>query len=405
MNVLYISYDGALDPLGSSQIISYLIDLTRKGIKFTLITYEKKEKMEDMDRVRNLKKILENQGIKWEALRYHKSPTLPATTLDIVMGIIKGAAIVIRDRINFIHARSFVGAIPGFLLAKLFGLKFIFDMRGFWADERVDGNIWKTRGFLYKFAKWWEKLFLLHADWVICLTQEAKIIAANFPYLRKKKILMDVIPTCVDTSKFTIRNKDTALLKKINLQDRFVFVYFGSIGTWYMLDEMINFFKISKRTNPRSFFLLLSPQKDIVLEKMIKNNVRQEDYFIDYVPYKELPFWLSLADASISFIKPAYSKRSSCPTKFSEALACGLPVVINRGIGDTDKFVNNFNIGVVVKEFSDEEYIKAINQLSRMLEEGDNLKATCRKVAEDCFSLTGGVEKYWKIYQKLIMPK
>ena len=26
---------------------------------------------------------------------------------------------------------------------KIFGTKFIFDMRGFWADERVDGDIWK----------------------------------------------------------------------------------------------------------------------------------------------------------------------------------------------------------------------------------------------------------------------
>jgi hypothetical protein len=41
MNVIYISYDGMTDPLGQSQVIPYLIGLTKKGHNISIISCEK----------------------------------------------------------------------------------------------------------------------------------------------------------------------------------------------------------------------------------------------------------------------------------------------------------------------------------------------------------------------------
>ncbi|MBL7196550.1 MAG: glycosyltransferase [Candidatus Omnitrophica bacterium] len=400
MNVLYISYDGALDPLGYSQIIPYIISLSREGIKFTLLTFEKKDKLKEHGALQSLKNNLAKENIKWETLLYHKSPTVLATAFDVFTGIVKGFNIARRDDIQLIHARSFVGAIPALLLAKVLRDKFVFDMRGFWPDERVDGEIWNGKSPLYKISKWFEKIFLLKADWNVCLTEEAKIILEKLPYLRKMGVLIDVIPTCVDTTKFIAREKDAGLLEDLNLQDRFVVLYFGEVGTWYMLDEMIDFFKIAKRINPASFFLILTIQEHLALDRMIQKKIEQADYFIKNIPYEEMPSWISLADVSVSFIKPLYSKKSSCPTKFAESLACGIPVVINSGIGDTDTFVRTYEIGVVVENFVEEEYIKAVKRLFELLKNKNNIKKNSRKIAEEFFSLESGVEKYKKIYQK-----
>ena len=38
----------------------------------------------------------------------------------------------------------------GLALKIKYGVKFIFDMRGFWADERLDGNIWNRNNILFK---------------------------------------------------------------------------------------------------------------------------------------------------------------------------------------------------------------------------------------------------------------
>lgn len=401
MNLLYISYDGALDPLGSSQIIPYLIYLSQKGVKFTLLTYEKNGKLRDIRSVNRLKEILANNNIRWEIIRYHRSPTLAATTFDVFMGITKVFIIVLRDKVKIIHARSFVGAIPAFLIAKLLKIKWIFDMRGFWPDERIDGDIWKNKGIIYKVAKWWEKIFILKSDWMTCLTEEAKKITERFPYLAGKKICIDVIPTCADTIKFNIKEKNKGLLTKFKLKDKFIFTYFGSMGTWYLFDQMLEFFQVAKQVIVNSFFLILTLDTDEAFRKVAKHKIDPQDYFINPVRYEEISSWLSIADTSIFFIKPSFSKKSSCPTKFSESLACGLPVVINSGIGDMEKYVNSYNIGVMVERFTRDEYTRAINRLFKILENKDNLNHNCRMVAEEYFSLKRGTEKYWSIYQML----
>lgn len=404
MEVLYISYDGAADNLGQSQIIPYILGLSKENIAFTLLTFEKKLALRNKTLIDSTRDRF-NSNIDWIFLKYHKTPTLIATLYDILHGFFIGLWIIKKKNIKIIHGRSFIGSVVALLLKKIYKARVILDMRGFWADERVDGHIWKNKGLLYKFIKWLEKALILKSDWVVCLTEEAKNIIEESVYYKERKAPIDVIPTCVDMAKFTIHAKNRDLLARLNLQNRFIFVYFGSIGTWYLLDEMIDFFKAAKRINIKSFFMVLTPNKDLVLEKMVKKNVNRQDYFINTVSYEEIPGWISLADASLSFIRPAYSKKSSCPSKFAESLACGLPAVINSQIGDTDKVVTNYNIGVIVEGFNEDSYGKAAVELFNLLEEGQVLKERCRAVAKNYFSLEMGVERYLKVYQKALAKK
>jgi len=41
LNVLYITYDGLTDPLGTSQILPYIAGLSKSGYRFTVISAEK----------------------------------------------------------------------------------------------------------------------------------------------------------------------------------------------------------------------------------------------------------------------------------------------------------------------------------------------------------------------------
>ncbi len=99
--ILYISYDGALDPLGQSQILPYIFGLSQAGIRFTLLTYEKKQNLRDIDRRDKLKKILEEKNIRWEIIKYHKTPTIPATAFDIAVGIIKGFVVILCNKVIY----------------------------------------------------------------------------------------------------------------------------------------------------------------------------------------------------------------------------------------------------------------------------------------------------------------
>ena len=77
---------------------------------------------------------------------------------------------VLRHHLRIVHARSYVAAVMALALKRLTGAKFVFDMRGFWADERIDGGLWPRDGRMYRVAKWFERRFLLNADHVVSLT-------------------------------------------------------------------------------------------------------------------------------------------------------------------------------------------------------------------------------------------
>ena len=409
MKALFISYNGALEPLMQSQGIPYLKGLSRKGVKCFLLTFEKANKKERYfkEKINKLKGELKDNNIKWHSLKYHKNPSFPATIFDIFMGIIIGLNLVVSKKIDIIHARATVPAVIGFVLAKLTGKKFLFDVRGLMAEEYVDGGIWKRDSFLYKLVLFLEKIFLSRADFLVVLSENIKYFLIKSDYLSKhlrgKKLDIAVIPCCVDLGKFNRMNLSVEpLRKKHGLTKKFVFLYIGSLGTWYLLDEMIDFFLAAKTIiHNVHFFIVTQSDKKIVKNAWKKRNLYFDKITIEEAEFEDIPSYINLADVGIFFIKPVFSKKFSSPTKFAEYLACGLPVLINAGIGDTDGVVKKHKIGVVVDEFNRKSYISKINNLMEMMKNKDLLSEKCHRVAENEFSLKRGVSQYYYIYSEL----
>src|SRR5919106_2411499 len=78
--VLFISYNGMLDPLGQSQVIPYLRELAKRGVRFTLLSFERPRafKPGGIKQCEQLREKLQSQGIEWHWLRYHQHPSVPA---------------------------------------------------------------------------------------------------------------------------------------------------------------------------------------------------------------------------------------------------------------------------------------------------------------------------------------
>lgn len=398
---LYISYDGATDPIGQSQVIPYLKGLVKKGIGITLLTFDKKEYLSNEKMLSSMNDEFKESDIKWVWLRYHKKPPVISTFIDALNGIFTGILLIYKDRINCIHARSYVAALIGLILKKLFRLRFIFDMRGFWADERVEGKIWKKKGLIYNITKFLEKRFLLDSDEVVVLTQKAKAIIDSFDYSVKAAI--NVIPCMVDTDrfKFSIDGRQT-IRNKYGLSSKFVFLYSGSLEYWYMKEEMLDFFLIAREFISNSYLLILSNMdKKYIEDLLISKGIGRDNFLIlERIPYREMPEFISASDTGFFFITPVFSKKASSPTKFAEFMSCGLPVITNSGIGDLDEIIMAYRVGTIVREFSKEEYNNRIRGHMKLIENGA-IKEDCIKLANGIFALKSGVERYSEIYNRL----
>ena len=147
VNILYITYDGLTDPLGQSQVIPYLVGLSNKGYKITILSCEKKTNFLKKRDV--IDSILSKNCISWVNIQYTKTPPIFSTLWDIYKLKQIAYKLFKTNNFNIVHCRSYIASIIGTWIKKKYGVKFIFDMRGFYADERVDGKIWNRKNPIF----------------------------------------------------------------------------------------------------------------------------------------------------------------------------------------------------------------------------------------------------------------
>jgi glycosyltransferase involved in cell wall biosynthesis len=390
--VLYISYDGMLEPLGQSQVLAYLERLA-SGRRIHLISFEKAEDWKDEARRDAVRRRIAEAGIEWHPLRYHKSPSAPATAYDIAIGAAQAIAIARRHELGIVHARSYVAAMMALAVKRMTGAKFLFDMRGLWADERVDGGLWPRNGRLYRVAKAQERRFLLAADRVVTLTHASEAEIRSFDYLQGQAPPISVIPTCADLDLFTIQGPPQ--------REPFTLGYVGSFGTWYLLNELLLVFSMVRELKPGARLLIVNRNEhQLIRDKLEQNRTDPSTVEIVAADHHEVPRQIARMSAGTAFIKPAYSKIASAPTKLAEYLGCGVPCIANSGVGDMERILEGNRVGVAMKYFSERPMEFGLGRLFKLMEERD-LQQRCRDVAQDLFSLDVGVAAYDNIYRQL----
>ncbi len=407
-NILFISYDGMTDPLGQSQVIPYLQGLSKYGYKIFLLSCEKKKVYQQ--RKDTVQKILDEASITWVPLNYTKKPPVLSTLIDMIRLRSAAKKIHLQNQLSMVHTRPGVPALVGLWLKEKYGIKFLNDIREFYADSRVDGGIWNESNFLYKriytFFKNQEAKQVSKSDGIVCLTHAAEKIITRWPEYNGG-IPLQVIPCSADLELFnadTINEADKATLrKKLGIESGdFVLSYLGSIGGWYLTAEMMMFCKRLLSKFPRSKFLFISPNlHQHITDTAAKYGVPKEKIISVKAARNEVPALLSLSNYSFFFIKPCFSKLSSSPTKHGEIMAMGIPVIANSGVGDVEEIIQKYNGGFVVDDFSMGSFDTVIEQLENTIFD----KEAIRKGAFEFYSLKQAVESYASLYKEILKDK
>ncbi len=401
--ILFISYDGLTDPLGPSQIIPYLAGLTKYGYAFTILSCDKPHLYNNKKKY--VEELIKSYPIKWVSIPYHKNPPVLSSVFDFYKLKQTANELHKKEKFDMVHTRPGLPALTGLWLKKKYGIKFLNDIRGFWADERVDGGMWNLKNPLYKkiysFFKKKEFECIEIADHNVCLTQRAKAEIQSWKNISQRSIDIEVIPCSVDIQLFSPENIDQSLRenfkKELNIKNEdFILSYLGSIGGWYLIDEMMEFFKTLLEKIPNSKFLFIAPHRREVIYKAAKKfNISQEKIIVRSADHHQVPTLLSLSNLSIFFIKACYSKISSSPTKHGEIMAMGIPVITNSGVGDVEEVTDKFNSGYVIKSFTADEYKKVIDNI---LSSSSFDTMEIINGAKSYYNLETAVKKYADVY-------
>ncbi|MET0751970.1 MAG: glycosyltransferase [Pyrinomonadaceae bacterium] len=395
-NTLYFCYFGLREPLVQTQVLPYLREIAKDGIKVHLLTFEPDLKKKwTVGEIESEKRKLAGENIAWHCLAYHKRPTAPATMFDILNGARFAINLARREKIDVFHARAHVPVLMALLAARFTKSRILFDIRGLMAEEYADAGVWLENSKPFRFVKRVERKGIEKSSQIVVLTRRMRdyLIENNL----KKAENIEVIPCCVDFSR--IGQAD-----EIEKNKRFELIYAGSVTGLYLLREMGAFFLELKKHKPDAFFQILTASEPRNVREVFEDlKISEADYAVEKVSPAEVPRRLKRAHLGISFRKSTFSQIAASPTKIPEYLACGLPVVSNSGIGDTDFLLETEKVGVCLKDFSRAETARAAGEIVGLLQEAE-MPEKCVGAARANFDLSAvGGENYRKVYRRLLL--
>jgi len=372
ISILYVTYDGLAEPLGQSQVLGYLERLSSTH-RIHIVSFEKHADQEELPALR---RRLTEAGIGWTALEYHKRPPLLSTALDVARGARTVRRLASAGQFDVLHARSDVPALivdlsraPG---------RFLFDIRGFWADERADSGMWTTSSTLYRLVRRLERRFYRRADAVVTLTNAAVPIVRR--WMSSDRVPLAVIPTCAAIERYEASAPRSGGPHV---------VWCGSIGTVYRFDLAVRMAATTDRP-----FTVLTRQTELA-----RDGLAGAPADVRTVASADVPAELHAGDVGLCLCEPSFARTASAPTRAAEHLAAAMPIAVTR-FGDLAQLVENEGVGVVVDDESDESLRAATSRLLDLAAD-DEVLARCRRVARERFDIDAGAREYAALYETL----
>ena len=382
-----------MDPLGQSQVVPYVKGLASLGYRMKLVSFEKPRILRDARRVSSLRQELAETGVDWSPLRYHRRWSLASTSYDVLHGIRLGLRTHKSSGVSLIHARSYVAGLMAREIAARASVPWIFDMRGFWVDERIGAGLWTDGSPVVRLARSVERSLLERADALVHLTQQGARLASELaPGVTLPKA--SVIPTCVDLERFAPADNPEELRGRLGVASGPVIIYIGSLSTWYLAELTLRVGgEFVRRTG--GSFVVLTREVEYVQGLAERLDVHP---LVESVEYGRVSDWIAMADVGLALVRPDHAKRASAPTKVGEYLACGLAVAATAGVGDLSDHFEGSGVAITVSPSQEPERI--VDRVLEALETTDRV-AKARALAETHYDLQTAVEGFAALYRSL----
>ena len=367
-DLTYVTIDSLSEGVGSSQITPLISRLSRSGLKINLISYEKSSPGTQ------LRDYFESMGVEWNSR--------PFGSNGLIGGIVRLndlRAEILKTRL--IHARSDVPAVSAIASHQA---PVLWDVRSLWADQKVMIQQNLLNKSLYRIYRGLESIAARKSLGMSTLTSAVVPIFqqrhGKLPQLRT------VVPTAVDLDRFKLNPIMPAKVQAL---------FSGTYNDYYDLDL--------------SGLFMEQFRKQLAVET---HWARPSESNRSHIGVGESKVFSAtqtgMADlisnysfgVSICKLDAGPSLSAAMPTKIAEFLASGRPVVVNKGLGDMDQFIEEFDVGVIL-DGSPVNLTESVHKLISLISDRDT-PHRCRAVAEKYFSMDVGAEKYISLYTQML---
>lgn len=366
-DLTYVTIDSLSEGVGSSQITPLISRLSLSGMKISLISYEKRKPSTE------LLGYLESLGVDWSAR--------PFGSNGFFGGIMRFQNLKKAiPKTNLIHARSDIPTVSGLASRQA---PVLWDVRSLWADQKRLIQKSLINDALYNVYRGMESIAASGSVGMSTLSHAIVPILEQ----RHKRLpqIRTVVPTSVDLDRFQLAP---------NMPTEVRALFSGTYNQYYDLALSALFIEaLQKRIKVETHWARPheSDRQNLGVGEVKAFPVSQNE-MAKLIPNYSFGVSICKVDAGPSLA-------AAMPTKIAEFLACGRPIVVNRGLGDMDQLVKEFKVGIILdgeKENLTESAVELIDLLS-----DPELPNRCRDLAEKHFSMDVGSKTYLNLYSRI----
>jgi len=254
--------------------------------------------------------------------------------------------------------------ILGYIISKLRGIPFVFEVTDVWPDAPVACGVVKNKA-LIRLAHWAEMFCYNKAVHVVGLTRGIcdNIIAKGIDSDKVSLITNGVDFTLFHSAENDRNRKE--IRSKYGFGDRFVAMYMGAHGAYNSLGTIIDA-AIDLKNDPRFLFVFVGDgDEKSKLQKKVAENGLLNVLFLNPVPRVKSVSLLSSADCFLLPNRKGIFFEGNLPNKLFDFLASARPVVV-AGAGETAELVMAAKCGAVVSAEDGQAMADALVALEKL---------------------------------------
>lgn len=351
-----------------------LPQLTKRGMKVELVSLNNTKIQLENSRQYMKQSGLDHQCRYWFFKRKMGHGRLFPQFIRFFLNLKQLSRILRQSDVRVLYGYNDVGALYGVILKLFFRFKLVYDMRGNRVNEIAVQGAPRWRVSFYRRIR---NLCLRRSDLVLTVSKDCHDLPKGKLHLRKYNFF-DEKKFWYDASMVRMRRVE------LGLDNRFVFVYSGTDKYYQMVSQMVEFFAAFLKVRPDAFFMINVPvPSQKFVDELKRWQVPDSAWSMNHPDQTTLNQYQMVADMAFLIRQDLPLNHEAFPTKFSEYLASGVPVLISPHVHTLKDMVEENHLGEIWQEG---EPLDGIQKRLLKYHENPGIKKRCAAFAREQLS-------------------
>jgi glycosyltransferase involved in cell wall biosynthesis len=292
-------------------------------------------------------------------------------------------------------------ALSGWWLAWRKRVPFVFEVRDLWPESLaavgagsevtlLHRSLGAIAGFLYR-----------KANHIVVVTPAFKDHLIRSWQVPATKI--SIVENGVETDLFRCDSSPSEIRRKLQLEDRFLICYIGTMGMAHGLETLISAAEKLQSVQSKATFLLIGEgaEKERIVQLAAQRGLKNIR-ILDQQPRERIPAYISAADVCLVILRKTDLFKTVIPTKLLEYMACERPVIVAVD-GQARQIVEEAGAGIFAEPEDANALVSAIQILASDPEKRSQMGASGRQYIVSRLSREKTARDYVKVLESLVL--